>query len=69
MGPDISHIFHGQLTDSIVSSIADSINSSEPIKEGGNVSYPGQRLWNTRQENLENGIPVVDEVWEKVRAF
>ncbi len=58
-----------ELTDSIVSSIADSINSSEPIKEGGNVSYPGQRLWNTRQENLENGIPVVDEVWEKVRAF
>lgn len=58
-----------ELTDSIVDSIVDDIKSSIPEKEGGQVFYPGEIEWNVRKDNLENGIPVIDEVWNKIKAF
>ena len=57
------------LTDSIVSSVADYVNGSVPAAEGGKVYYPGQRSWETRRDNLEHGIPVVEEIWERIKAF
>ena len=57
------------LTDSIVSSITDDINSSVPEKEGGKVFYPGEIEWNTRKDIIENGIPVIVEVWNKILAL
>ena len=35
----------------------------------GKVFYPGEIEWSTRKDNLEHGIPVVDEVWNKVRSL
>lgn len=55
-----------ELTDRIVTEIADDINSSVPEKEGGKVFYPGEIEWNTRKDNRENGIPVIDEVWNRI---
>lgn len=55
-----------ELTDRIVSDITDDINSSVPEKEGGKVFYPGEIEWNTRRDNRENGIPVIEEVWNKI---
>lgn len=55
-----------EVTDNIVNEIIDDIKSSEPVKEGGEVFYPGEIELNTRRDNLENGIPVIDEVWEKI---
>ena len=37
--------------------------------EGEGVYYPGQRTLQTRQKNLAEGIPVVEEIWEKVLGF
>lgn len=56
-------------SDSIVDSIVTDIHSSIPIREGGSVSYPGERTLQRRKDNLENGIPVVDSVWEEIRGF
>ncbi len=53
-------------TDSIVDAIVADIKSSIPATDGGTIFYPGEIEWNTRKDNLENGIPVVDEVWEKI---
>ena len=58
-----------EITDSIVDEIASDIQSSIPEKEGGKVFYPGEIEWNTRKDNRENGIPVIDEVWEQIKAF
>ena len=58
-----------EVTDCIVNKIIDDIKSSEPIKEGGEVFYPGEIELNTRKDNLENGIPVIDEVWEKINSL
>ncbi len=54
------------VTDRIVDEILADIKSSEPIKEGGEVFYPGEIELNTREENRKNGIPVVDQVWDTI---
>lgn len=33
---------------------------------GETIRYPGERALQTRQENLQQGIPVEPEIWEKV---
>lgn len=58
-----------ELTDQIIQDILQDIKSSEPDHEGGEVRYPGERDIRTREENLRDGIPVVDEVWEKIRSY
>jgi len=42
------------------------IKSSAPMKEGEEVYYPGERTLLTRQENLEKGISVDEEIWNKL---
>ena len=42
------------------------VKSSEPIKESGEVYYPGELALHTMIENKELGIPVVEEIWEEV---
>ena len=49
--------------------LIEDIHSSEPIREGGKVFYPGEIELQTRRDNLENGIPIIDEKWEELRAF
>jgi 3-dehydro-L-gulonate 2-dehydrogenase len=33
------------------------------------ISFPGERVMQTRKRNLEQGIPVVRKVWEQVRGL
>lgn len=56
-------------TDQIVAEILADIKSSEPIKADGTVYYPGEMELLTRKENLEQGIPVIDEVWETLNSL
>ena len=58
-----------EVTDRIVDTLIEDIHSSEPIREGGKVFYPGEIELQTRRDNLENGIPVIDEKWEELKAF
>jgi 3-dehydro-L-gulonate 2-dehydrogenase len=45
------------------------IKDSIPATSGGEVYYPGERTMNTREENLELGIPVSEDVWNKIKSF
>lgn len=58
-----------ELTDEIVNNILGDIKSSEPVKEGGEVFYPGEIELRTREDNLKNGIPVIDSVWETIQSL
>ena len=58
-----------EITDRIVDELVEDIKASEPIREGGTVFYPGERSFNTRQDNRKNGIPVIEEKWETICAF
>ncbi|MDO4327995.1 MAG: 3-dehydro-L-gulonate 2-dehydrogenase [Lachnospiraceae bacterium] len=58
-----------ELTDQIVDDIIADIKSSEPVQEGGKVLYPGEPESLTIQDNLANGIPVIEEKWNQVLAM
>lgn len=45
------------------------LKSSVPAKEGGEIFYPGENSLKTRNENMEQGIPVDDGVWAKVKEL
>lgn len=50
----------------ILQATIDHLNSSEPVKEGDMVSYPGQRTAKTREDNNTNGVVVDETVWKDV---
>lgn len=56
-------------TDKIVDEILADIKASLPAVEGGEVFYPGELELRTREANTKDGIPVIDEVWEKLNAL
>lgn len=58
-----------QQTDAIINDILADIKASEPAEAGGTVYYPGEMELLTRRKNLADGIPVIDEVWEKISAL
>jgi 3-dehydro-L-gulonate 2-dehydrogenase len=58
-----------ETADRIVDELIADIHSSEPVREGGKVLYPGERVINTRKDNLENGIPVIEDKWNEVLAL
>ena len=45
------------------------VTSSVPATEGKAVRYPGQNSLATRRKNLEEGIPVLDNIWEQISAL
>ncbi|CVI72716.1 Malate/L-lactate dehydrogenase [Clostridiales bacterium CHKCI001] len=57
------------LTDEIVDQILTDIKESESVQENGSIYYPGERELITREENLKNGIPVMDELWETLNLL
>ena len=58
-----------ELTDEIVNNIVADVKSSIPVKEGGEVYYPGELELLNIKENKEQGIPVIEEKWEEVLAM
>ncbi len=40
-----------------------------PALEGAEIRYPGQGMLATRGDNLANGIPVDEELWQQVREM
>jgi 3-dehydro-L-gulonate 2-dehydrogenase len=55
--------------DEMVTRIVEDVKSSEVDEEIGRVSYPGESTIKRRKENLEEGIPVMEEVWNKILAL
>lgn len=53
-------------TEQIVNEILADIKSSEPVEEDGTVLYPGEPEAKNIADFMENGIPVVEEVWNSV---
>lgn len=56
-------------TNAMVTELVKYIKGSEPVEEGGEIFHPGERERRTRRDNLENGIPVLPELWEKIKAL
>lgn len=52
----------------LINEILDYTKSSNPV-DGEQVSYPGENMLKTRERNLRDGIPVNEEIWERVLAM
>jgi 3-dehydro-L-gulonate 2-dehydrogenase len=52
----------------IASSLA-AVNASQPIESGAEVRWPGQNRLKVREENLREGIPTDEGVWEKILSL
>jgi len=54
------------MTDSIINTVLDDIKTSEPASPGGKILYPGELEFITREDNMKNGIPVLEEIWDSI---
>jgi 3-dehydro-L-gulonate 2-dehydrogenase len=52
--------------DNSIHRIIDDLKNSVPENENTKIRYPGESILRIRKENLENGIPVNREIWEKI---
>lgn len=58
-----------ETTDRIVEELVADLKSSIPAQVDGKVYYPGEMEINTRRDNKEHGIPVIQEKWDAVLAM
>jgi 3-dehydro-L-gulonate 2-dehydrogenase len=63
------HFNTPEFTDQVIDTVLEDVKASIPAYDGAEIRYPGERAYLTRMENLENGIPVLPEVWEKIREL
>ena len=56
-------------TDAIVDAILADVKASEPASEGTDVMYPGEPEMRSIKVNREQGVPVIEEVWNSVLAM
>lgn len=62
--PDATHI------KGIVNEVLADLRAAAPAADGGPpVRHPGEQLLRTRRENLEKGVPVDPEIWQRVKAL
>jgi len=54
------------LQQKLLNEIINYTHDVEPMHPGDRTYYPGERTLATRARNLREGMPVSDEVWEKV---
>jgi 3-dehydro-L-gulonate 2-dehydrogenase len=62
---DIRKLGNYTLIENALQQIIADYHASEGI-EGKKVRYPGERIGQTREENLSNGIPVAQDVWKGI---
>ena len=65
---DPSTVDLGATSASLADQIVEHLRSP-PSRAGGQVHYPGERVLQTRKENLANGIPVEPAIWRDVQAL
>ena len=52
--------------DELLDSAVDYMLDSTPVDPESPVRYPGQNIEKIRRKNLENGVPIHEETWEKI---
>lgn len=60
-------VFPGfEFSDAAVDRAIEDIKNSLPVSSEKEIMYPGERTLRTRMVNLKRGIPIADEVWQKI---
>lgn len=66
---DISKLANYSSISTTIDGIIQDYKTSIPVKEKGKISYPGERVLDTRLKNNQEGIPVLESVWQEVLSF
>ncbi|WP_010234405.1 3-dehydro-L-gulonate 2-dehydrogenase [Clostridium arbusti] len=64
---DAEKIAGNEFLKSAVNEVLNDVKASERVDENNEIFYPGERTLNTRERNLEQGIPVDEDVWGKIK--
>jgi 3-dehydro-L-gulonate 2-dehydrogenase len=52
-----------------VNEVLNDVKASEKVEENNEINYPGERTIKTRKENLEKGIPVDENIWNRIKTM
>jgi 3-dehydro-L-gulonate 2-dehydrogenase len=63
---DVSKLDNHSLISKTIETILNDYHNSIPSNETKKIVYPGERVLQTRKNNLANGIPVLKKVWEEI---
>jgi 3-dehydro-L-gulonate 2-dehydrogenase len=69
MAMDLDQVGDGGDKTRAIKEICDSLLESSAVEAGGPVFDPGQQTGLRRKENLDKGMPVDPETWEKIVAL
>jgi 3-dehydro-L-gulonate 2-dehydrogenase len=58
-----------EFIDAILNETIGQLKSSVPANENEKIYYPGEQSLKTRKENMSLGIPVDDDIWNRVKAL
>jgi 3-dehydro-L-gulonate 2-dehydrogenase len=63
---DISKLSNHSLISKTVEGIIDDYHQSVKADDSKKITYPGERVLQSRKKNLANGIPVLKKVWDRI---
>ncbi len=66
---DISKLGNHSSIAAAVQQILDDYHQSVTTEASKKITYPGERVMQTRKNNLANGIPVIKKVWEEIMGL
>lgn len=66
---DISKLGDQSAIAQVLEDIIQDYHQSEIIDGSRKIVYPGERVLQTRRQNLQNGIPVIKKVWEEILSL
>ncbi len=66
---DISKLGSSSAITQVLEDIIQDYHQSETIDGSRKIVYPGERVLQTRRQNLQHGIPVIKQVWEEILSL
>ena len=63
---DIKKLYNFPAIENSIHQIIEDLHKSMPLDPADKIRYPGENIPQLRRENLKNGIPVDNAVWEKL---
>lgn len=66
---DITKLGNYSAIASAIDNIMEDYRRSVPMNGASGITWPGERILQTRRNNLANGIPVIKKVWEEILSM
>jgi len=66
---DAANIAGSDFLSKVVNDVVTDVKNSDKADEKGSIFYPGEMEEKTRADNLANGIPVNDDIWQIIQSM